>query len=194
MMHEYKEIKEVLLTEEQIRARVNEMGRAITERYRDKKEVVLIGILKGSVLFMADLARQIDMPVTFDFMAVSSYGKSTTSSGVVRILKDLDSSVEGKHVIIVEDIIDSGHTLNYIRDNLEGRGAESVSIVTLFNKPNRRKAEMEVDLVGFTLPDAFVVGYGLDFAEKYLFFDLCFHGGAVARRLRQEFFTVLPGI
>ncbi|MGI6440534.1 MAG: hypoxanthine phosphoribosyltransferase [Peptoniphilaceae bacterium] len=167
MMHEYKEIKEVLLTEEQIRARVNEMGRAITERYRDKKEVVLIGILKGSVLFMADLARQIDMPVTFDFMAVSSYGKSTTSSGVVRILKDLDSSVEGKHVIIVEDIIDSGHTLNYIRDNLEGRGAESVSIVTLFNKPNRRKAEMEVDLVGFTLPDAFVVGYGLDFAEKY---------------------------
>ena len=126
MMHEYKEIKEVLLTEEQIRARVNEMGRAITERYRDKKEVVLIGILKGSVLFMADLARQIDMPVTFDFMAVSSYGKSTTSSGVVRILKDLDSSVEGKHVIIVEDIIDSGHTLNYIRDNLEEIGRAHV--------------------------------------------------------------------
>lgn len=165
-MHDYKEIKEVLLTEEQLQDRIREMGREITENYQGK-EVVLIGILKGSVLFMADLARQIDLPVTFDFMAVSSYGKSTTSSGVVRILKDLDSSIEGKDIIIVEDIIDSGHTLNYIKENLEGRGTASVSIVTLFNKPNRRKAEMQVDLIGFTLPDEFVVGYGLDFAEKY---------------------------
>lgn len=165
-MHEYDEIQEILLTEEEIQARVREMGAEITKKYQGR-EVVLIGILKGSVLFMADLARQIDLPVTFDFMAVSSYGKSTTSSGVVRILKDLDSSVEGKDIIIVEDIIDSGHTLNYIKENLEGRGTASVSIVTLFNKPNRRKAEMDVDLVGFTLPDEFVVGYGLDFAEKY---------------------------
>ncbi len=165
-MHQYDEICEILLTEEQIQEKIREMGANITERWKGK-EVVLVGILKGSVLFMADLARQIDLPVTFDFMAVSSYGKSTTSSGVVRILKDLDSSVEGKHVIIVEDIIDSGYTLNYIRENLEGRGTASVTIVTLFDKPNRRKAEMPVDMVGFSLPDKFVIGYGLDFAEKY---------------------------
>ncbi len=165
-MHEYNEIREILLTEEQIQSKIREMGADITKRWAGK-DVVLVGILKGSVLFMADLARQIDLPVTFDFMAVSSYGKSTTSSGLVRILKDLDASVEGKDVIIVEDIIDSGYTLNYIRENLEGRGTNSVSIITLFDKPNRRKAEMPVDMVGFSLPDAFVVGYGLDFAEKY---------------------------
>lgn len=165
-MHEYDEIQEVLLTEEEIQTRIREMGAEITRRWAGK-EVVLVGILKGSVLFMADLARQIDLPVTFDFMAVSSYGKSTTSSGVVRILKDLDASIEGKDVIIVEDIIDSGYTLSYIAENLAGRGTASVTIITLFDKPARRKLEMDIDMVGFSLPDAFVVGYGLDFAEKY---------------------------
>ena len=165
-MHEYREIREILITEDELQKRIREIGQEITEKWHGK-DVMLVGILKGSVLFMADLARQIDLPVTFDFMAVSSYGKSITSSGVVRILKDLDASVEGKDVIIVEDIIDSGYTLNYIRENLEGRGTRSVSIVTLFDKPNKRKAEMDVDIVGFSLPDEFVVGYGLDFAEKY---------------------------
>ncbi len=165
-MHEYKEIREILLTEEQIQNRIRELGADITKKWAGK-DIVLVGILKGSAIFMADLARQIDLPLSFDFMAVSSYGSSTTTSGVVRVLKDLDQSIEGKHVIIVEDIIDSGYTLKYIYELLEDRGTASVSIVTLFDKPNRRKAKMDVDMVGFTLPDEFVVGYGLDFAEKY---------------------------
>jgi hypoxanthine phosphoribosyltransferase len=128
---------------------------------------MLVGILKGAVIFMAELAKNIDMPVLMDFMAVSSYGKSSTSTGVVRIIKDLDCSIEGKDILIVEDIIDTGLTLSYLTDNLKKRGAKSVKICTLLDKPDRRKADVPVDYRGFTIPDEFVVGYGLDYAEQY---------------------------
>ena len=127
----------------------------------------MIGVLRGAVMFMADLARAITVPVMIDFMAVSSYGTSTSSSGIVRILKDLDEEVAGKHVLIVEDIIDSGLTLSYLVDNIKSRQPASVRICTLLNKPERRKVDLEVNYNGFVVPDEFVVGYGLDYAEKY---------------------------
>ena len=127
----------------------------------------MIGVLRGAVMFMADLARAIAVPVMIDFMAVSSYGTSTSSSGIVRILKDLDEEVAGKHVLIVEDIIDSGLTLSYLVDNIKSRQPASVRICTLLNKPERRKVDLEVNYNGFVVPDEFVVGYGLDYAEKY---------------------------
>lgn len=161
-----KDIQEVLLSTEQLTARIQEMGREISSDYAGK-EILMIGVLRGAVIFMADLARAIDVPVAIDFMAVSSYGASTTSSGVVRFLKDLDEDVEGKHLLIVEDIIDSGLTLNYLIDNLKSRNPASVKICTLLNKPERRKVEVKVDYNGFTIADKFVVGYGLDFDEKY---------------------------
>ena len=160
------DIKEILIDKEQIAERVRELGEEISADYKDK-EIVMIGVLRGAVVFMADLARSITVPVTLDFMAVSSYGASTSSSGVVRILKDLDEELDGKHVLIVEDIIDSGLTLNYLVDNLKSRRPASVKLCTLLNKPSRRKAPVHVDYNGFTIPDYFVVGYGLDFAEKY---------------------------
>lgn len=160
------EIKEVLLSEEQIRDKVRELGKQITEDYRGK-DLLLIGVLKGAFVFMADLAREIDIPLDLDFMAVSSYGNSTKSSGVVRILKDLERQVEGKDILIVEDIIDTGLTLGYLTNNLESRGANSVSICTLLDKPERRKIDMELKYKGFDIPDEFVVGYGIDYAEKY---------------------------
>ncbi|MCF0154983.1 MAG: hypoxanthine phosphoribosyltransferase [Veillonella sp.] len=164
----HTDIKEVLLTEEQIRDRVNELGAEIAKDYAGE-DVVLVGVLKGAVIFYADLARAIgeDVNVSLDFMSCSSYGEGTTSSGVVRILKDLDKPVEGKHVIVVEDIVDTGNTLSYLLENLKSRGAKSVRLATLLNKPDRRVKDVAVDYVGFVIPDEFVIGYGLDYAEKY---------------------------
>lgn len=161
-----KIIKEVLVSEEDIKAKVKELGVTITENYKDK-DLIVVGILKGAVVFMSDLCREIKLPILMDFMAVSSYGKSSVSTGEVRIVKDLDYSVENKDILIVEDIIDTGYTLSYLIDNLKKRGANSVKIITLLDKPDRRKADVYVDYLGFEIPDEFVVGYGLDFAEKY---------------------------
>ncbi|WP_027938335.1 hypoxanthine phosphoribosyltransferase [Anaeroarcus burkinensis] len=161
-----QDIERVLLSEEELRQRVRELGEEISKEYAGK-EILMIGVLRGAVMFMADLARAIDVPVMIDFMAVSSYGTSTSSSGIVRILKDLDEEVAGKHVLIVEDIIDSGLTLSYLVDNIKSRQPASVRICTLLNKPERRKVDLEVNYNGFTVPDEFVVGYGLDYAEKY---------------------------
>lgn len=159
-------IGEILFTSEEIQKKVKELSREITRDYRDK-DLMLIGILKGAVMFMSDLCKYIKLPITMDFMAVSSYGSSTKSSGVVRIIKDLDASIEGKDILIVEDIIDSGLTLGYLTNNLKSRGANSVKICTLLDKAEKRSVDVKVDYIGFKIPDAFVVGYGLDFAEKY---------------------------
>ncbi len=158
-------IKKVLVSEEDIRKKVEELGKKISEDYKDKN-LLLVGILKGAVIFMSDLARSIDIPVKLDFMAVSSYGKSSISTGEVRIIKDLDYSVENKDILIIEDIIDTGYTLSYLTDNLIKRGANSVKVCTLLNKPERRKVDVPVDYLGFDIPDEFVVGYGLDYAEE----------------------------
>lgn len=159
-------IKEVLVNEEDITKKIKELGQVITEDYKDK-DLVVIGILKGAVIFMSELIKNIELPLIIDFMAVSSYGKSTISTGEVRIIKDLDFSVEGKDLLIVEDIIDTGLTLNYLTDILKKRGASSVKICTLLDKPERRSVEVNVDYLGFEIPDEFVVGYGLDYAEQY---------------------------
>lgn len=161
-----EDIKEVLLTEETLRAKIRELGEQISKEYSGK-DLVLIGVLKGSVMFMADLMKEISIPCCMEFMAVSSYGNSTKTSGVVRILKDLDYPIEGKDVLIVEDIIDSGVTLKYLIEYLKGRKPNSIEITCLLNKPDRRKVEMDVKYLGFDVPDYFLVGYGLDFAEKY---------------------------
>lgn len=160
------DIKEVLFTEKQLREKEKELGKKISEDYRGK-DLILVGILKGSVPFMADLLKEIDIPCTMDFMAVSSYGSSTKTSGVVRILKDLDFEIEGKDVLIVEDIIDSGVTLSYLIDCLKGRKPSSIQIACLLNKPDRRKKVLDVKYIGFRVPDYFLVGYGLDYSEKY---------------------------
>ena len=159
-------IKEVLVSEEEILKRVKELGEEITEAYKDK-DLVVVGILKGAVIFMSELVKNIKLPITIDFMAVSSYGKSSISTGEVRIIKDLDFSVEGKDLLIVEDIIDTGLTLNYLTDNLKKRGANSVAICTLLDKPDRRTVGVSIDYLGFEIPDEFVVGFGLDYAETY---------------------------
>lgn len=165
----YKDLKDkMLLTKEQIAARVRELGAQITNDYEDVDgDLVLVGILKGAVVFFADLIREIDLPLSMDFMAISSYGSATKSSGVVRIMKDLDKDIVGKHVLVVEDIIDSGLTLSFLKDNLLSRGAASLRICTLLDKPERRKVDLHVDYAGFQIPDEFVVGYGLDYAEVY---------------------------
>ncbi len=160
------DVESVLLSEKQLAKRIEEIGAQITADYAGK-EILMIGVLRGAVIFMADLARSIKVPVAIDFMAVSSYGAGTTSSGVVRILKDLDENVEGKHILVVEDIIDSGLTLNYLLDNLKSRKPASIKLCTLLNKPERRKVEVKIDYNGFDVPDYFVIGYGLDYAEKY---------------------------
>lgn len=161
-----EDIKEILYDENELRKKIKEMGKIISNDYRGK-ELLLIGVLKGSVVFMADLIKEIDIPCSIDFMAVSSYGNSTTTSGVVRILKDLDNEIEGKDILIVEDIIDSGVTLKYLIKYLNGRKPNSIEIACLLNKPERRKVEMDVKYLGYNVPDYFLVGYGLDFAEKY---------------------------
>ena len=165
----YKDLKnKMLLTKEQIAARVKELGAQITNDYEDADgDLVLVGILKGAVVFFADLIREIDLPLSMDFMAISSYGSATKSSGVVRIMKDLDKDIVGKHVLVVEDIIDSGLTLSFLKENLLSRGAASLRICTLLDKPERRKVDLHVDYAGFQIPDEFVVGYGLDYAEVY---------------------------
>ena len=161
-----KDITKVLVTEEQIATRIEELAREIETRY-EGKDLLLVGVLKGAVMFMADLSRAIQLPVTMDWMAVSSYGSGTQSSGVVRILKDLDSDVLGRHVLIVEDIIDSGLTLSWLMSNLTARGAASVEVVALLRKPDAAKVDVDVAWVGFDIPNEFVVGYGLDYAEHY---------------------------
>ena len=163
-------IGEILLTEQQIQARVAEMGAEITRDYPAHDEpLLLVGVLKGATLFLADLVRQIDRPLEFDFVAVSSYGAATQSSGEVRILKDLDAAVTGKHVLIVEDILDTGLTLrfSYLMESLIARHARSVKVCVLLDKPARRKVEVPVDYRGFTIDDKFVVGYGMDYGELY---------------------------
>lgn len=164
----HQDVKEILFTQEQLASRVAELGVEISKDYAGES-VVLVGVLKGAVVFFTDLARAIDntVDVSFDFISCSSYGEGTTSTGVVRILKDLDRSVEGKHVLVVEDIVDTGTTLHYLLDNLRARGAKSVRLVALLNKPDRRKKDVDVDYIGFTVPDYFVIGYGLDYAEQY---------------------------
>ncbi|MCY0897635.1 MAG: hypoxanthine phosphoribosyltransferase [Firmicutes bacterium] len=157
---------EVLIQAQDIRLRVEQLGARITYDYQDK-DLILIGILKGSFVFVADLARAIDLPLAIDFMAVSSYGMSTQSSGVVRIIKDLDHSVEQKHVLVVEDIVDTGLTLNYIYGHVKSRGAASVKICALLDKASRRQVAVPVHYKGFEIPDEFVVGYGLDVEERY---------------------------
>lgn len=161
-----EDIEKILIDEEQISKKIKEIGNNISRDYKGK-DLILIGVLKGSVMYMANLAKEIDIPCTMDFMSVSSYGNSTTSSGVVKILKDLDASIEGKDVLIVEDIIDSGITLKYLQKYLRAKNPNSVEITTLLNKPERRKADIHVKYVGFEVPDYFLVGYGLDYAEKY---------------------------
>lgn len=162
----HKDLAYVLLEEEAIQKRVKELGRQITRDY-EGKELVLVGILKGAVVFFSDLIRHVELPMSMDFMAISSYGNATKSAGVVRILKDLDKDIVGKHIIIVEDIVDSGLTLSFLKDNLVSRGAASLRICALLDKPERRKVDIKADYQGFTIPDAFVVGYGLDYAERY---------------------------
>ena len=161
-----KDVERILITSEEIGARVRELGQQITNDYAGQ-EILMIGVLRGAVIFMADLARSIKRPMDIDFMAITSYGLSTNSSGVVRIIKDLDEVVEGRHILIIEDIIDSGLTLNYLVDNIKSRKPASVRICTLLSKPDRRKVNVTVDYNGFIIPDHFVVGYGLDYAGKF---------------------------
>lgn len=162
----HQDIREVLFTEEEIARKVVELGTQLSAEYKDLHPLCIC-VLKGAVPFMADLVRRIDLPLETDYMAVSSYGNSRQSSGVVRIIKDLEASIEGRHVLIVEDIIDTGLTLSYLAEMLRKRNAASVKIVTLLDKPERRAANLKPDYAGFVIPDAFVVGYGLDYAERY---------------------------
>lgn len=161
-----KDIERVLISEEQINAKINELGKEISEKY-DGEDLILIGVLKGSVPFMAELMKNITIPCKMDFMAVSSYGNSTESSGVVRILKDLDFEIEDKNVLIVEDIVDSGITLKYLMNYLKAKKPKSIEIACLLNKPERREVDIDVKYLGFNVPNYFLVGYGLDYAEKY---------------------------
>jgi len=160
------EFDEIIVSEQQIRARVSELAAQISADYQGR-DPLLVCVLKGAVFFMADIVREITVPCELDFMAVSSYGSATDSSGVVRILKDLDANIEGRNVIIIEDIIDSGLTLSYLRKNLHARNPASVEVCALLTKPSRRKVDIACKYVGFEAPDKFVVGYGLDYGEMY---------------------------
>jgi hypoxanthine phosphoribosyltransferase len=157
----------ILLSEAQIKQRIAALAAEIERDYPASDEIHLVAVLKGGFMFMADLVRAMSERVTMDFMAVSSYAKGTTSSGQVRVLKDLDSNLEGRHVIVVEDIVDTGLTLHYLQDLLKARAPKSMKTACLLSKPSRRKVEVQVDYIGFTIEDHFVVGYGLDYAEKY---------------------------
>ncbi len=160
------DIMKVLITEEQIENRVKELGRELSDKF-EGCEPLFIGVLKGSFIFMADLIRNVSLKCSMDFMAVSSYGNGTSTSGAVKINKDLNEDITGRHVIIVEDILDSGVTLTYLCGYLQNRKPASITLVTLLDKPARRRVPLKADYVGFEVPDEFVVGYGLDFAEKY---------------------------
>lgn len=161
-----EDILKVLIGEQQLQEKVQELGTCISEDYRDKN-LLLVSVLKGSVVFMADLMRAITIPARVDFMAVSSYGMGVKTSGVVKIIKDLDLPLEGYDILIVEDILDSGKTLDYLIDTLSQRNPKSIHIATLFDKPDRREVGIKPDYFGFVIPDEFIVGYGLDYAEKY---------------------------
>lgn len=161
-----EDLQKILITEEQIDSRLAELAAQIDKDY-EGKDILVVGVLKGAVMVMADLVRKIHTPLTMDWMAVSSYGSGTKSSGVVRILKDLETDLEGRHVLIVEDIIDSGLTLSWLKSNLESRGPASVQIATLLRKPEAATVDIHVEYVGFDIANEFVVGYGLDYAEKY---------------------------
>jgi hypoxanthine phosphoribosyltransferase len=160
------DIDRVLVTQEQIQSEVAQLGKRLTQEYIGK-DLLLVGVLRGAIMFIVDLARSIDLPLTVDFMAVASYGASTKTSGIVRILKDLDESIEGKHVLIVEDIIDSGLTLNYTLETLHARNPASLRVCALLSKPARRQVDVPVDYICFEIPDEFVVGYGLDYRQIY---------------------------
>lgn len=171
-----EDVERVLFTEEELATRVRELGRQITEDYRDKAfdptphgepSLLMISVLRGAAIYMSDLAREIDLPIEMDYMAISSYGAGAKSSGVVRILKDLSSSVEGRHVIVAEDILDSGLTLKYLLRVLESRNPASIEVATLLRKKNLQQAEIDCKYIGFECPDDFIVGYGLDYAEHY---------------------------
>lgn len=163
---EKETIGKIMITEEEIRARAKEIGAQISKDYAGES-VLMVGILKGAIMWMADVMKNVTVPVAIDFMVVSSYGASTKSSGIVRILKDLDTDIEGKQVIIIEDIVDSGITLAYIKKYLQGRMAKSVKVCSLLNKPMGRKADIEPDYAGFEVDDRFIIGYGLDYDQKY---------------------------
>jgi hypoxanthine phosphoribosyltransferase len=160
------QVGEILVQPADLSRRVRELGRQISADYAGR-DLLLVGVLKGAVFFLSDLMRQVDVPCEVDFMAVASYGSATDSSGVVRILKDLDVAIEGRHVLIVEDIVDSGLTLQYLLRNLGARNPASVEVCALLTKPERRKVELEPRYVGFEIPNRFVIGYGLDHAERY---------------------------
>lgn len=166
MSHVESDLKATLVTEEQIQSRLRELAAMIRADY-EGRDLLLVGVLKGAVMVMADLARFLDRHVAMDWMAISSYGSGTTSSGVVRILKDLDTDISGKHVLVVEDIIDTGLTLSWLVSNLESRGPSSVQICALLRKPDALQMAVDVRYVGFDIPDEFVVGYGLDYDERY---------------------------
>ena len=161
-----EDVLRVLLSEDEIREKVRELGGKITADFKNSN-LMLVTVLKGAVVFLADLMRQIDVPAEIDFMVVSSYGSGVKSSGVVKIVKDLDVPLAGKDILIVEDILDSGLTLSYIKELLESRGPRSIRIATLLDKPSRRKVDLQADYIGFSVPDEFVIGYGLDYDEKY---------------------------
>jgi hypoxanthine phosphoribosyltransferase len=175
------DIEAVVVTADQIRTKITELAREVDRDYADR-EPLLVGVLKGAVMFMSDLARELQRPSTMEFMAVSSYGSATTSSGVVRILKDLDRDISGEHVLIVEDIIDSGLTLSWLLKNLRSRNPATIEIISLLRKPDAVKVDVQVRYVGFEIPNEFVVGYGLDYAERYR--DLPYIG-----RLRPSVYT-----
>ena len=162
----FADIERVLITEEELKAIVENLGKKISEDYKDK-DLLLVSVLKGSVIFMADLMRAITIPCNIDFMAVSSYGTGTKSSGVVKIIKDLDKNIAGKDLLLVEDILDSGNTLYYLREILSARNPKSIKICTLVDKPERREADIIADYVGGSVPNEFIVGYGLDYDEYY---------------------------
>lgn len=162
----HNDIRNIMISEEEIAKRVKELGKQLTEEYKGK-DLMVVGILKGCMLFLSDLVRAIDLPLTMDFMVVSSYGTATKSSGVVRIIKDLEKEIEGKDVLIIEDIVDTGLTLSYLIENLKTRNPNSIKVCSLLDKPDRRKAQVDIAYVGFKIPDEFVVGYGLDYAEVY---------------------------
>ena len=161
-----KDMAKVLFSQEELQTRIRELGAQLSEDYRGKTPT-MVCILKGAIMFYTDLVRSMDIPLTMDFMAVSSYGNSTKSSGEVEIRKDLSTSIEGKHVVIVEDIVDSGFTLTYLTRLLNTRGAKSIKLCTLLDKPSRRTKAITADLAGFVVPDEFVVGYGLDYCQQY---------------------------
>lgn len=156
-----------LISADAIAARVAELGAKITADYKDKEDIVVIGVLKGSVIFLADLARHIALPIKMEFIGISSYGDATVSSGIVQITQDVSKPIEGKHVIVVEDIVDTGHTVAYLLENLATRRPASIALASLLHKPERQERQVKIDYLGFTIPNKFVVGYGLDVAQQY---------------------------